>query len=125
MMTSTLNYLRLYSDEAGESHFAPMPIALAPSSSAAPVAPFCVSELLPASRHGFLHLPADWVGGLHRSPLRMWVFVLTGQMEFEATDGECRTMAPGCALLLEDTTGKGHLSRAAGNAPVVLSLVYL
>lgn len=124
-MTSTLDYLRLYSDEAGESHFGPVHIDLAPSSSATPVAPFSVSEPVAASRHGFLCLPGAWVGGLHRSPLRMWIFGLQGQMEFEATDGERHTIAAGSALLLEDTTGKGHLSRVVGNEPVVLSLVYL
>jgi hypothetical protein len=124
-MTSTLNYLRLHSDEAGESHFAPVRIELVPSSSASPVAPFGVSEPVPASRHGFLTLPSEWVGGLHRSPLRMWIVVLQGQMEFEATDGERHTMVPGGALLLEDTAGKGHLSRVVGNGPVVLTLVYL
>jgi quercetin dioxygenase-like cupin family protein len=55
----------------------------------------------------------------------MWIFVLKGQMEFEATDGERHETVPGSALLLEDTTGKGHLSRVVGNESVVLSVVYL
>jgi len=124
-MTMTITYLRLYSDTAGESHFAPVHIEVVPRNFAPPAVPFSVSEWVPASRHGFLYLPSNWVGDLHRSPLRMWIFALKGEMEFEATDGERHGIVPGSALLLEDTTGKGHLSRVVGNESVVLSVVYL
>jgi hypothetical protein len=124
-MATTLTYLRLYSDTTGESHFAPVQVEVIPRNFAPPAPPFSVSEFTPASRHGFLHLPSDWVGELHPSPLRMWIFVLNGQMEFEATDGERHMIVPGSALLLEDTTGKGHRSRVVGNESVVLSVVHV
>ncbi len=53
----------------------------------------------------------------------MWIFFLSGEMEFEASDGEVRPGVPGQAILLEDTTGKGHSSRVTGNADAVLALV--
>ena len=53
----------------------------------------------------------------------MWIFVLVGAMAFEASDGEVRHVAPGDAILLEDTTGKGHRSRVTGDADAVLALV--
>ena len=53
----------------------------------------------------------------------MWIFVLVGAMALEASDGESRPIVPGDAILLEDTPGKGHRSRATGDADAVLALV--
>jgi hypothetical protein len=124
-MSATLTYLRLYADEAGESHFAPLEIPVSPRNFAPPAPPFSVSELASASRYGFLHLPSNWIGDLHPSPLRMWIIVLSGKMEFEATDGECHLITPGSAMLLEDTDGKGHRSRVTGDREVVLAVIHL
>jgi len=66
-----------------------------------------------------------WIGELHQSPLRMWIFVLNGQMEFEASDGERHLIAPGNAMLLEDNVGKGHLNRVIGDEAAVLSVIHL
>jgi hypothetical protein len=85
-MSAILNYLSLYADEAGVSHFAPLEIEVFPRDFAPPASPFSVSALALASRYGFLQLPSGWVGDRHPSPLRMWAFVLSGQMEFEAGD---------------------------------------
>jgi hypothetical protein len=55
----------------------------------------------------------------------MWIFVLQGQMRFEASDGEAREILPGSALLLEDVVGCGHVSRVLGEVPVILAVVRL
>lgn len=81
--------------------------------------------MAPASQLGILHLPAGWVGDLHPSPLRMWVFMLSGQMEFEAGDGRRQQIGPGSALLLEDTTGSGHRSRVLSNDVATLAVVHV
>ncbi len=124
-MSNTLTYLRLYSDDAGISHFAPIDIEVIPREFAPPAAPFDVSVLEPASRHGFLRLPGGWVGELHPSPIRMWVVVLSGEMEFEAGDGAKHRIVPGTALLLEDTSGMGHGSRVIGAGNAILSVVHV
>ncbi len=124
-MSHTLTYLRLYSDDAGISHFAPVGIEVTPREFAPPAAPFGVSALEPASRHGFLVLPSGWVGELHPSPIRMWVVVISGEMEFEAGDGAKHRIIPGSCLLLEDTTGMGHGSRVIGDGAAVLSVVHV
>jgi hypothetical protein len=112
-MSATLNYLRLYADEAGVSHLAP------------PASPFSVSAVAPASRYGFLHVPSGWVGDRHPSLLRMWALVLSGQMEFEAGDGERHQLGSGSALLLEDTVGSGHRIRVIGNGAAVFAIVHV
>lgn len=35
-------------------------------------------------------------------------------MKLTASDGESRVIGPGEVILIEDTTGKGHLSQAVG-----------
>ena len=53
------------------------------------------------------------------------IFVLEGEMHFEASNGQARHITPGSALLLEDTSGQGHLSRVLGNRAVTLAVVRL
>ncbi|HET7732113.1 MAG TPA: hypothetical protein VFK48_18970 [Usitatibacter sp.] len=122
-MASSLSYFRLISDSDGESHFVPLNIEMTTRHFAPPAPSFDVSVLESAEKVGFLRVPKGWIGDLHPTPTRMWVFFLSGEMEFEATDGEIRPGVPGKAFLLEDTTGKGHLSRVVGSSDAVLAVV--
>lgn len=124
-MQTSLRFARLYPDEAGVSHFGQVEVPVSLQQFAPPASPFRVSALATASQCGFLHLPAGWVGEMHPSPSRMWIFMLSGAMEFEAGDGGVLGIAPGSALLLEDTVGDGHASRVAGNVPATLAAVRL
>jgi hypothetical protein len=122
-VANSLSYYRLVSDAAGESHFVALDMEMTTRHFAPPAPSFDVSALEPAVKVGFLRVPKGWVGEPHPTPIRMWVFFLSGEMEFEATDGEVRPGIPGKAFLLEDTTGKGHASRVVGNADAVLAVV--
>ena len=124
-MENKLPFFRLCPDAAGVSHFKPMEVEVFLREFAPPAAAFSVSELKPASRHGFLCLPGGWVGELHPSPMRMWIVVVSGEMEFKAGDGATQRLLPGSALLLEDTTGMGHCSKVLGSCPAVLSVVHV
>lgn len=122
-MAQELAYERIGSDSSGESHFVPLRIEMQTRTFAPPAPSFDVSDVAPARGVGFLRVPMGWTGELHSSPQRMWVFFLSGAMEFETSDGEKRAGVPGTALLLEDTTGKGHLSRVVGASDAVLAFV--
>ncbi|HSN22211.1 MAG TPA: hypothetical protein VLS49_16125 [Usitatibacter sp.] len=124
-MDRSIKYVRLVPDSSGESHFVPLEIDVTMRSFAPPAPPFGVSEPMPASQCGFLVVPPGFLGELHPSPTRMWIFFLRGEMDFEASDGERRRCVPGDAILLEDTTGKGHSSRVIGESPAVLAAVRL
>ncbi len=124
-MEQSITCLRLVSDVSGESHFVPLTMGVAMRNFAPPAPPFAVSEFTPASQCGFLRVPTGFVGELHPSPMRMWIFFLSGAMDFQASDGECRHCVPGDAILLEDTAGKGHLSRVVGDSAAVLAAVRL
>ncbi len=47
----------------------------------------------------------------HCAPARQFVIVLEGELEAETSDGETRTLGPGQFGLVEDTTGRGHITR--------------
>jgi hypothetical protein len=50
----------------------------------------------------------DW----HTAPRRQYVVTLSGESEVELEGGRKIRLGPGHILLAEDTTGKGHISRA-------------
>jgi hypothetical protein len=124
-VVSALSFWQLYSDSVGESHFASVSIELVTRKFAPPAESFDVSDFAAATHYGFVRLPRGWVGDLHPSPMCLWVFFLSGEIEFEASDGERRRVAAGGAILLEDTTGKGHQSRVIGDGPALLAVVQL
>jgi len=125
MQSTELSFARLVADADGGSHFETIAVPVKLRDFAPPARPFGVSALAEASQCGFLHLPGGWEGEPHPSPLRMWIFVLDGEMEFEAGNGDQRRIAAGSALLLEDTVGRGHASRVLGGRPVTLAVVRL
>ena len=124
-MPPDLSFSRLLPTLDGGSRFESVVIPVTRQSFAPPAQPFSVSAFSQATECGFLYLPAGWVGEMHPSPIRMWIFVLEGEMHFEASNGEVRCLAPGGALLLEDTEGRGHLSRVLGPHPVTLAVARL
>ena len=75
-------------------------------------APFELSAYYPASRVRFVHIPAGVrEAGFHTPPGRLLAIWLDGEVEFETSDGEVRRVTAGKAVIVEDTHGKGHISR--------------
>lgn len=63
---------------------------------------------------------SDW----HRGPRRQYVITLSGHGELEVAGGKKIPVGPGHIELIEDTTGKGHITRVTGNEErVTLQLV--
>jgi quercetin dioxygenase-like cupin family protein len=52
----------------------------------------------------------DW----HRAPRRQYVITLSGRGEVEVAGGKKISMGPGHIDFVEDTTGKGHITRVVG-----------
>jgi hypothetical protein len=73
-----------------------------------------VSQPLPALGLVFVTTPEDLLETEpHPAPRRQIVIALDGEFEIETTDGERRTFAPGAVALVEDTSGRGHVTRAS------------
>jgi len=84
-------------------------------------APFEVSASYPASHVRFTRIPAGmrqvaW----HTVPERVLTVRLDGSVEYETSDGEVRQVSAGCFVLVEDTHGRGHLSRHSAEAQTVI-----
>ena len=54
---------------------------------------------------------ADW----HTAPRRQYVITLSGHGELEIAGGKKVQVGPGSINLVEDVTGKGHITRTVGN----------
>jgi quercetin dioxygenase-like cupin family protein len=52
----------------------------------------------------------DW----HRAPRRQYVITLSGRGELEVAGGKKIVVGPGNIDLVEDTTGKGHITKVIG-----------
>ena len=50
----------------------------------------------------------------HPGPRRQYVITLSGRAEVEVGDGKKIAIGPGQIDLIEDTTGKGHITRNLG-----------
>ncbi len=50
---------------------------------------------------------------------------LSGAVEIEVSTGELRTVVPGQVLMVDDVTGKGHITRAADDATRVTLVLEL
>ena len=62
--------------------------------------------------------PADHrISVWHRAPRRQYVISLAGGISITASDGETRHIGAGEVVLVEDTTGKGHITRSSGDGP--------
>ena len=104
----------------GDHSFEDIEIDLASTEYAPPAPPLDLSSFTPARQFSFMRAPAGWSSEWHPSSARNIFFVLSGEWEVTASDGETRRFAAGRVLLAEDTIGKGHASRVLGDSLAVM-----
>ena len=98
---------RLYVDQQGESHFENVEIQYVESTRAGRL-----SARLPATGIIFREVQPDYDLDWHPAPRRQYIINLDAGVQITASDGESRKIGAGEGLLVEDTWGKGHLSKA-------------
>jgi quercetin dioxygenase-like cupin family protein len=118
-----VTYHRIYADAQGNSHFDTVTIEQTLARAAPPAAPFYVSADGPASKHRFYTFGPGWIGELHPAPTRQFLALMSGEVEMETIDGMVRRLGPGDLVLLEDTSGKGHVTRNIGDGYAVFLVV--
>lgn len=113
MDKETVKIINLWADEEGVSHFRDIEVALREIPQGG-----CISEPLKTTNVWFRTTPEaqdmDW----HPAPRRQLVISLaSGVAELTASDGEVRLVRQGDIVLVEDTYGKGHKSKAFDGLP--------
>jgi hypothetical protein len=103
---------RVYTGDDGESHFEDVEVALEDRGIIG-----AISALEPATGIVFRETGGDYDFGFHNAPRRQYVISLDAAVELEVGDGTTRVLQPGEILLAEDTTGRGHKSRAVDGRP--------
>lgn len=113
--------LRIYATPDGESHFDEIELPTRTMSVHPDAVPFEVTATHSASRVRITRIPAGmrevaW----HTVSEPNLTVRLDGSVEYETSDGEVRHVPAASFVLVEDTHGKGHLSRHSAEAQTVI-----
>ena len=120
-----VEYLRIYSDQEGCSHFETRSIDMASIEYAPPAPALYASTPESAEKIVLLELPPGWYGDWHPTPVRQWLMLMAGACEFETGDGErCRRQA-GDIVMLDDTSGQGHRTRVVGDKGMRIAAIHI
>jgi len=97
----------LYVDPDGETHFRDIEVEWAHDGPGGKL-----STRHPATAVIFRETAGDYDLDWHPAPRRQYIVNLDAGVEITVSDGEKRVIGAGEILLVEDVTGKGHLSKA-------------
>jgi hypothetical protein len=125
-VTRVLSFTHLWADAKGVSHFRDEKISFEAATPENPTAgtaartnpdpeALVALPLRGATGATFLYLKRAAVEDWHRAPRRMYLIAVQGMSEVTAGDGEVRRFGPGSIMLMDDLTGKGHITRAVGD----------
>lgn len=103
---SELRYIKVWSDEHGESHFSDLE----------------VERLLEWDGRvtRLMRVPAGHASDLHPEPAPTLATAISGAMIITTSDGASRTLQPGTAMLFVDTRGVGHSFRNGPDEAVLM-----
>lgn len=90
--------LRIFADANGESHMEDVEIVLQPKELFKDGRALHLTDNFPASWYNICHVPSgmsDW----HNPPRRLLSLWLTGEVEFETSDGDIRRLPAGSVVL--------------------------
>jgi quercetin dioxygenase-like cupin family protein len=79
-----------------------------------PGTPAEVSKMKPVTGAELHRTAGGSVDDWHRAPRRQYVITLSGHGEVEVSGGKKISMGPGHVDFVEDTTGKGHITKVLG-----------
>lgn len=102
-----MTYTRIYTDEQGHSHFEDVTVSLNDKGAIG-----SISESFEVQDLFFRETPPDYDYDFHHAPARQFVILLDGKIEIVTSLGEKRIFRGGEILLVEDTHGKGHRTKA-------------
>ena len=95
---------RIYTGPDGQSHAEEIEMKLTGNA----------TEMIKATGVEFSRRPPGSSNEWHTGPRRQFVITLSGRGEIEVAGGKKIAVGPGHINLIEDTTGKGHITRNLG-----------
>jgi hypothetical protein len=104
-------YVRVYADADGESRFEDVHLPREERSSPTGTVDALTAPLRTNGVVFRLVVSESSDTEPHNAPRRLLIVQLDGTVEVEVSDGERRQFGPGSALVVEDLTGKGHVTR--------------
>jgi quercetin dioxygenase-like cupin family protein len=99
-----MRLFRIYTRPSGESA---IEIREVPMSGPRPT-----SATFQAGTLFFRDTPEGFVQDLHNAPRRQLIFLTSGLLELESSEGQRFICRPGDLIFAEDTQGKGHITRS-------------
>jgi quercetin dioxygenase-like cupin family protein len=113
---------RLYTASDGQTHADNVEVKMAPTPIYAEAE---ASEAVKVSEAQFFRLPKEKVQDWHNPAHRQYVVTLSGRGEVEIAGGQKILLSPGRVVLLENVTGKGHITRSKGSEDLTFFIVPL
>lgn len=99
----------IYVDAIGETHWRDIEVEWVEQQNFSKL-----SARLPANGIIFRETSGDYDLSWHPAPRRQYIINLEGGVKITASDGEAREIGAGEVILVEDISGKGHLSQSIG-----------
>ena len=112
--TGTLSFSRLYTGPDGVSHWVDEKLPLASRGTENIEAMMATAQVGDVKGAFVAMLKSGATEDWHVAPRRQFMVCLRGLVEVTAADGQVRRLKPGEFALLEDLSGKGHITHSAG-----------
>ena len=122
-MKNNLTYLHLYTDAAGETHFAEKEFVFTRLDHVENRESITVHEITGVQRAILYKLAKGAVEDWHTAPRKQLGCVIQGTADITASDGEVRRLRPGSVILIDDTTGKGHITKHVGDEDHIAMMI--
>ncbi len=122
------DYIRIFSDDDGLSHFEDLDFEYDDLAGAqTPVARgVSAASASPGNVKGAVFRRfALGNSSKHPAPRKQYVVVLAGSLVIQTGDGEERQFGPGQVLLMDDTMGEGHLTTFGHEEPCTCMVVQI
>jgi hypothetical protein len=100
---------RIFTGPDGQTHAEEVNVKLARDDASTEL-----SEMMKTTGVRFRRQAPNYFEDWHTAPRKQYVITLSGQGEIEVAGGKKIPLGPGHILLVEDLTGKGHISRGVG-----------
>jgi hypothetical protein len=118
-----LRVCHIYSDDDGVSHFRETALPFRPAPIAGLEDPPLALGIDSGPGAAFLRLAPRQMEEWHPAPRRVFLIPIQGASRVTVGDGMVKEFRPGDVVLMDDTTGQGHITEAIGDIEHIALIV--